>query len=539
MKIYLYHDTHFETWDWTNSTEQGIGGSETHTTEMAWRLARRGHDVTVYAPTPFQDVREWRSTRWQHYTQADVTQPGTWVIYRNPAMLTKFAMSHPQQSIWFLAQDEWYPSWKPEHSQIIDRFIPISTPHARSCLRHMPSLQGKVWISSNGIKCDLIREIEADGVPIRNPKRLMWASSPDRGLKYLLQSFRRAREYVPDLELHCFYGFDNIDKLIASDVAYKYFVKLKEEILRLSKQPGVTWHGRVSQRQLYHEWLMSGLWCYQTNFSETSCITCMEAQALGAIPITNPYWALGENVTYGVFIEGDAYGDPLTQARYAAEIVRLANAPDVQAQIRADMMPWARTQFNWERYVDQWEAWWRGQETGLIPHTQFAFQHQHAYGDILNIGCAEDPSNFKARGAVNVDVATENPILHVANKADVQADARALPKTLLGRFDTVILGDLLEHMSDADMLTSLRQAKTCLRNGGVVLVTCPNDARPKEAQHRGGTTQESYTNGVSCYHTRPISREHLTNLVQLAGLRVAHYQPLDYTHFDGHGMVLR
>jgi hypothetical protein len=83
----------------------------------------------------------------------------------------------------------------------------------------------------------------------------------------------------------------------------------------------------------------------------------MDAQALGAIPITIPYWAVGENVQHGVFIQGDASTDPLTRARFAFEVAKLACDPEKQESIRHPMMHWARRHFDWERFVDQWEGW--------------------------------------------------------------------------------------------------------------------------------------------------------------------------------------
>jgi glycosyltransferase involved in cell wall biosynthesis len=83
----------------------------------------------------------------------------------------------------------------------------------------------------------------------------------------------------------------------------------------------------------------------------------MEAQALGAIPIINPIWALRTNVFHGIVIEGDTYDDKLVQSMYAGEIIRLIQHPDHMAHIREGMMEDARNRFSWEVFVDQWEKW--------------------------------------------------------------------------------------------------------------------------------------------------------------------------------------
>jgi hypothetical protein len=91
-------------------------------------------------------------------------------------------------------------------------------------------------------------------------------------------------------------------------------------------------------------------------FPETSCATAMEAQALGAIPICQSIWALGENVRHGSVISGDSYHDPATIERFTEVLVRWCD-PALQARVRPTMMQWARQQFDWNRYVPQWEAW--------------------------------------------------------------------------------------------------------------------------------------------------------------------------------------
>ena len=75
-------------------------------------------------------------------------------------------------------------------------------------------------------------------------------------------------EYDKELELHIFYGFNNIEKMIRS---YPYLAKMKENIEEQTDQNGVFWHGRIGQKQLYREFLKSGIWCYPTEFFETSC----------------------------------------------------------------------------------------------------------------------------------------------------------------------------------------------------------------------------------------------------------------------------
>lgn len=532
MKIHFYSPVAFEPWDFRSPDAKGIGGSETSHVEMAWRLARRGHEVVSFAPVPKDGPREDRGVRWAPLKDADFTQSGLWVLYRCPEVLDAFGERHPSQPRWLMCQDVDYPTFTPERIAKVDKVLALSAAHADHLITAYPYMAEKVWITSNGVRCDLIREMEAGDAPPRNPHRIVYASSPDRGLLPLLSIFKRAREFVPDLELHVAYGFANLDKLARK---YKHLQASKAEILRLAKQPGVTFHNRLSQPALYELWLSAGLWVHPTDFTETGCITSMEAMALGAVPITRPLWAIKENVGFGILIDGSPRNDALVRARYVGEIVRACRT-DLQAKLRTEMMRWARWRFNWERWADQWEMTLYG--FTQVPFSQFAFQHKHAQGRILNVGCDADVTNFTARGAVNMDVLLESPITHARNPAHILHDAREPFPDSIGRFDSIILGDILEHLTPADGVRALANAAAVLNNGGKVIVTVPDDGnRTILEQHLCAHGATEYAPGVNAFHHRQITQDDVYGQLRDAGLEPIQYQALDYTFAGGHGVV--
>lgn len=358
MHIVFYNAAHLEKWNWQNPSTLGIGGSETGMVEMAWRLAARGHKITCYCPLAGETNQTWRNTEWKDISQVDFTVGDLWIFVRTPGAVTN--LTHGNQKAWILCQDvDYFDLESEEVSKRCEKVIALCPTHKKYIEHYHPLLKGKVDVSSNGIKTELINSITS--VPCivpRNPKRLMYASSPDRGLLNLLPIFKRAREFVPDLELHCFYGRENM--ITASKMDAPHAIRAKHILKQLDKQidqPNVFWHGRVNQETLWNEWRKSGLWVHPSTFTETSCITSMEAQALGAIPITNPLWAVGENVRFGTFLRGDPEFVPIIRARYVGEIIRYATSESLQNKIRPDMMAWAREKFDWEKVVDQWEGW--------------------------------------------------------------------------------------------------------------------------------------------------------------------------------------
>ena len=262
MKFILYHPTAFERWDYRN-VDKGIGGSETHQIEMAWRLASRGHEVISYAPIPGDCERQHRGVEWRHLDEVDWSEDGLWIVYRSPSSGEKLQ----GQRAWLLCQDWDYPDMTEENTASFELVLPLCIEHDNYLTQVHSYLKGKTWITSNGLRMDLIRDLQPEE---RNPKRVMYASSPDRGLLYVLQTFVKAQEFVDDIELHVFYGFNNIDILGKSNPKDPRYL-LKKQVEPFFEKQGIFWHGRVSQRELYQEWLKSAIWLYQTNFLETSC----------------------------------------------------------------------------------------------------------------------------------------------------------------------------------------------------------------------------------------------------------------------------
>jgi FkbM family methyltransferase len=131
----------------------------------------------------------------------------------------------------------------------------------------------------------------------------------------------------------------------------------------------------------------------------------------------SPVYALAENVRHGAFVPGDA-DDDLTKARFAAEIVRWALQPELQDRARGPMMREARERFDWEKFVDQWEAWALGtafrhcfpvqlQTTQIVPPLALP-AGSNAVTDALRAGSEWEPevsAHFhRAVGGVAIDV---------------------------------------------------------------------------------------------------------------------------------------
>jgi SAM-dependent methyltransferase len=156
-----------------------------------------------------------------------------------------------------------------------------------------------------------------------------------------------------------------------------------------------------------------------------------------------------------------------------------------------------------------------------IYQDQFDFQRRYARGRMVNVGCNTDGAGFKQLGGVNVDLFQKDEHTGLAIPADVLADARHLP--FKGNsFDSVVLGEILEHMQSHDAIHSLKEARTVLRPGGRIVATIPHD-------DRGGPAHApEYYPGIAAYHYREISRQEFFGWIEEAGLKLRLWAQIFY-----------
>ncbi len=355
---------------WDHSRPDGIAGSETCVIELSRRLAARGHDVRVYAHT-FEDTVDdpvsgvpWRNIR---TTAIELDEPGIWWLCRHPPLVDLFPADHPHQRIFLRCDDLHYGTsgppnanaLTPARAQKLDHVLLMSEAHREFFLQVYKFLpKEKTSTLGCGIAVDRMDQANEvwyseGGLPQRDPFRLVWVSSPDRGLDTMLDIFQRARLVEPRLWLHIYYGWNGCEHGSGGDPDHP-LMKLKRRCTEELDQTHVYWRGRVGKEVLWRAHLSSNLWVYPTTFFECGVVSAQEAQALGTIPVCPPYGGLKSMVKNGVFIAGDPH-DPVIRDRYVDTILRLVSSPGLCANIRTGMMPWARQTYDWERVVDHHE----------------------------------------------------------------------------------------------------------------------------------------------------------------------------------------
>lgn len=183
---------------------------------------------------------------------------------------------------------------------------------------------------------------------MRNHK-LLYASSYDRGLIWLLKLWPRIIEKYPDATLDIAYGWNLFDKAYANNPERQAW---KAKVNELMAQKGITHHGRIGKAELNELTQQCGIWAYPTDFQEINCITALNCQALGCVPCVINFAALKETVGAGIKVEGDIW-DPEVRDEYFKGLLSLM----------ADEKKWQEEQekgivfandYSWDKIAQKW-----------------------------------------------------------------------------------------------------------------------------------------------------------------------------------------
>lgn len=335
---------------------RGIGGSEKAVIQMAPRLQARGYQVNVYANVPRDQrgVDPATGVNWQHFGAYDFTRPRDTVIYwRGPALLEN-KMNYRRRILWCHDVQN-AANWTAPRIALADQVWVLTEFHASTLGSAREALGAKLKITRNGIDSTRLREVLEIAKGKRDPFKIVYASSPDRGVLTAMKIFEAAKKIEPRLRLHVFYGFN---KMFVENMARYEYSNIPDlgrdghmgeywsECLKLADRLEIPWHGRVGWDQLAAEMATAGIWLYPTRFPEISCMSAQEAMALGCVPVHSNLYALAETVNgRGHVISPDKIEEA------AASVVRATEASD---QERDALSTWALETYDYEKLADEW-----------------------------------------------------------------------------------------------------------------------------------------------------------------------------------------
>jgi glycosyltransferase involved in cell wall biosynthesis/tetratricopeptide (TPR) repeat protein len=306
--------------------EGGLGGSEAAVVYVGRELAKAGAQVLVYNEPGAEVGRDEEQPGlsfwpWQWYDPAEAS-PDLFVAWRSPFLAGAVPPKAKQSWLWMHDLHSG-GNLTPARVNKFDLVRPVSSwagDYLRLLYPWLPAEKVEPTANGRDPQISLWEDRDPPTVP-----RLIWTSSPDRGLDTLLRMWRRIRLLRDDAELHVYYGWDGYDRATEAMGYPPLRLQFKAEVQELARQEGVTWHGRVGRAELATAWRRCNIWAYPTDFLEVSCITAMNAQASGCAILASRHGALAETLgPVGIQVAGPARGisQEMRFTGYLANIVQ-------------------------------------------------------------------------------------------------------------------------------------------------------------------------------------------------------------------------
>lgn len=188
--------------------------------------------------------------------------------------------------------------------------------------------------------------------------KMIFTSSPDRGLENLLYCLPWVKEQIPELKLEIFYGFHNWQEMAKArgDQAGLDRIGAMKESIEKAKD-WATLHGRLDQTELAQHWKESYVWGYLDTFLETYCLSAKEAQCAAVPSVTSNVGALKYTVgEYGTLVAHHPYSKE-GRVQFVDEVIKLHKDKDYWIAQSKKAFEGSKG-ISWDdRYADYWKAW--------------------------------------------------------------------------------------------------------------------------------------------------------------------------------------
>jgi glycosyltransferase involved in cell wall biosynthesis len=305
--------------------QPGIGGAELALLTLCELWAKRGDDVTLYNTPRGFDKSPFHQSNIQDFNGSQ--DRDVLIIFRSPNYQVVGAKG---KKIWWSCDQYTIGSFR-DFAPKVDKIVTISQFHA--------DYFKKEYGIENTITIDLpVRtwEYENKGV-MKIPKRCLFSSIPDRGLRELLRVWPQIVNTIPEASL-----------VITSD--YRLWgIGAPMNNQYCSMIPGlknVTMRGAVRRSELVEEQLKAEVLSYPCNYDELFCYSVAEAECAGILPVTTRIGAL-DTTNFGWFSGRDEFADT---------VIKALNTPKESVSVSGDVFTkLSLIRFGPERILAEWD----------------------------------------------------------------------------------------------------------------------------------------------------------------------------------------
>lgn len=347
-------------WHPMDIAQVGLGGSETAAWRLAERLAELDYTVTLYGH--FATEGCVKDVILRDFKTFDPSHPYKAVVaFRDAQMFDrKLAAEHTVLWLEDVAGGE---GITPERMENIDYVYAVSQWHHDNVIEQYPWIDTeKVVACRNGIHLPFF----TDGEQPERELRVLYTSSPDRGLDILLEVWPRVAEQVPGVKLQHAYSrwYDLVADAAPGISTHRQRLRGLEEAAGSERLPS---QGQKALAQLMRSsrvWVAPSYFSpAKAKFNETSCISAMEAQAAGLAVVASNWGALAETVKVGAKLDGDPVSDEYKDKLVSAIVSALTS--DTIAAGAQELGPVAMADMGWDGAVDQLMLAW-GHRPGTL-----------------------------------------------------------------------------------------------------------------------------------------------------------------------------
>lgn len=354
-KIAIWTGPGWEKWN-RDSVEAGMAGSETWAAELAAEFSRRGYRVLLFGDPEKAHMDRDGVCYYPHDQMEDVLAYDYVDAFIASRSCEPFKKEIHSGQNWVMVHDVFINA-DPAYDVMdwaVKGYGYLSDWHKDFLLSHHKGIKPeKMFLTMNGVN----QSNYAVNKEINKKNQTVYSSSPDRGLRGLLEMLPSIRAEVPGFEVLVCYGFDNWTKAAQARGNAQEIAEI-DSIKALMNQPGVRDLGRVDKKTLARHQMESAVWLYPTWFSETFCITAVENGLARNAIVTSNYAGLKTTMADGAIRLDDwgPYGGPLNEAyrqEFIAQSVKLLTDDEYRANWSSRAYEKAK-QYTWSACADEW-----------------------------------------------------------------------------------------------------------------------------------------------------------------------------------------
>lgn len=199
--------------------------------------------------------------------------------------------------------------------------------------------------------------IESHEKPNDGKIRLIYHTTPHRGLEILVPVVEHLCKFFPEIHLDVYSSFKAYGWPQRDEPYEALFDKIREH-------PQMTYHGYQSNDKIREALKRADIFAYPSIWQETSCIAAIEAMSAACAVVCPNYAALPE--TTGNFAFSYQYHEDIQEhanifANVLGRVIDLYKSAEDKTRARLQFQKmWTDNFYSWENRIGEWEGLIRG-----------------------------------------------------------------------------------------------------------------------------------------------------------------------------------